>query len=144
MAAPLLTVIPLDPQPITVRRSVWCQWSVWRPPCLSKSWRFRSSGGCATPGCRPSVRGIPLCLYVVSNGLLFVRFSGFGRGSTQLTRIDQGPSLLQSSVSYHELPNKVNCLLTTTSERALINGDWSRTYPAYFGLVRWVGSLRYV
>ena len=30
------------------------------------------------------------------------------------------------------------------SERALINGDWSCTYPAYFGLVGWVPKMIFV
>jgi hypothetical protein len=67
LAAFLLIVIPLDValtltdrQPITVRRSVRRSAAVWWSPSLSKSWswRFRSTGGCATPRCRPPVRGI--------------------------------------------------------------------------------------
>lgn len=64
--------------------------------------------------------------------------TGFGRILPLSTWTDRGPSLQLSSVSY--LESGQDSLLTNISERALINGDWSRMY-LYFGLVS-VVSLR--
>jgi hypothetical protein len=69
--------------------------------------------------------------------------SGSGRGSSRSTMIDRGPSLPMSSVSTTMRTFYILEMvsLTHTSERALVNGDWTRTFTAHLSYERFVRSL---